>query len=127
MTEPEDKKQKAKQVFITRNERHQLKMLLAERDIKQKDFCSEMISHFASIQDKRHETGEFIYPESISRYDPDCLALTMRVTDEEATLLESTVEKAKIVDEGMTERRMLRVMFQEYLEVMSKRTNRNKK
>jgi hypothetical protein len=120
MTEPEDKKQKAKQVFITHNERHQLKMLLAERDIKQKDFCSEMISHFSSIQDEIQEAPEFVYPESISRNDPDCLALTMRVTDEEADLLGATVQKAKIVDEGMTERRMLRVMFKEYLQVMSR-------
>ncbi len=120
MTEKEEKKQKAKQVFITHNERHQLKMLLAEKDIKQKDFCSEMISYFSSIQDEIEQNHQFVYPESISRNDPDCLALTMRVTDEEAELLSATVLKAKLVDKGMTERRMLRVMFKQYLQVMSK-------
>lgn len=106
---------KPKQVYLTAQAKHDLKVELAKRDMMQNDFTILMLNHYQRYQDEIEGAPGWVHPESYKGSASDCKAFTMRFDDYMQGVLEGCLAKAKRIEPEMSERRLLRSMFDVYL------------
>lgn len=98
---------------------------LAEKGMKKKDFAENMLSYFHDKQKFIHhrKRKKFSYPHSVPKSEPHEI-FQMKFSDKMLEILRECLEEAKndFPDEAETlsERRVLKAMFDEYLDYLDK-------
>lgn len=110
------------QIFLTAQEKKELNVSLATLDLMKTEFIERMIGFFVGRQDELHKQDGFSYPKSVSRVDKDSRVFGMKFSQEMKSDLQACVDKAlrDFPGEDISERRVLRAMFELYLNELKK-------
>lgn len=110
-----------RQINILPQALKRLNVRLAHRDLKKNEFTKQMLQHFKDNQSEIHSREDWVYPYSIPK-TVEHKVFQMKFTADMIETLEELVKEAKenfpAEGETLSQRRVLKAMFDEYLDVV---------